>query len=367
MIVDSGGGTVDLTMSKLLNENQLGEVSERTGDYCGSAFIDNKFVEHLTTELGEEAINFLRKNYYGQMQYLVQEFCQHVKFPFTGEDTSFAYDMDLEVVSHMLIQRLSEEQRRRMEDANWLIKLDYETIKRMFDDVIDRIIGLIKLQLENFREECSAMFLVGGFSQSEYLQGRIRREFEGRRIHVPTVPIAAVSRGAAIYGLSFRNLDDVGEDDDYMSVIDSRILRYTYGIKIYSPWREGDPPERRGEHFRFHIIGGEGETDMKARRGTSVRTNEGITFYRRPTIPTQTREEFDIYYTRNYEANYCDEAGTRLLGRLIINWPDAHLGLERLIIFTLTFGRMEITASARNEKNGQSYQTSFSIEPEEEE
>ena len=55
-----------------------------------------------------------------------------------------------------------------------------------------------------------------------------------------------------------------------------------------------------------------------------------------------------------------------LLGKLIIYWPDVHLGLDRPTTFKLAFGKAEITATAKNEKNGQNYQTSFKIDPEEE-
>jgi hypothetical protein len=251
-----------------------------------------------------------------------------------------------------------------MEDAEWLIKFDYETIKSMFDQVIDRIIRMIHVQLENCQETCSAMFLVGGFSQSEYLQRRIRQEFKCYQIHVPTNPIAAISHGAAIYGLSFKNVDDDIDDelDDLMFVIDSRVLKFTYGIKIFSPWKPEDPEDRKEELFRFHIIG---ET-KKAKKGTSVRINEEFTISNiKPTLPFQTRGEFEIYYTRNYEAKYCDEPEMKRLGKLLIDWPDVHLGLERPTTFKLAFGKMEFTATAKNEKNGQNYQTSFKIDSEE--
>ncbi|CAB5381347.1 unnamed protein product [Rhizophagus irregularis] len=44
MIVDCGGGTVDLTTRKLIDNKRLGEITERIGDFCGSTFIDNEFV-----------------------------------------------------------------------------------------------------------------------------------------------------------------------------------------------------------------------------------------------------------------------------------------------------------------------------------
>ncbi|GBB88784.1 hypothetical protein RclHR1_01540007 [Rhizophagus clarus] len=352
MIVDCGGGTVDLTTRKLLNENQLGEITERAGDYCGSSFIDKAFLDHLKKILDNRPIDLLRDNYYGQMQYMVQEFCQNVKFEFTGDDLNFCYEMDLMEVSPIIAQYVSDEVRERMEEIEWLIKLDYETIKSMFDPVVERILRMIRVQLENCSEKgsrCSAMLLVGGFSQSGYLQKRIKEEFSDHRDHpginisVPTNPIAAVSRGAAMYGASFaRSVNDMDDDemDGLMFVIDSRVLRFTYGIKVFNS---------EDSAFRFHPI---------AKKGTIAKINEEFPANVRPTLPFQKIGIFEIYYIDKYEANI-DDPGLRLLGKLKIDWPDKHRGINRPTTFKLAFGKMEITAKASNDINGQNYQTSF--------
>ncbi|PKY58081.1 actin-like ATPase domain-containing protein [Rhizophagus irregularis] len=355
MIVDCGGGTVDLTTLKLLNENQLGEITERAGDYCGSSFIDNAFLDHLRKILEDRPMDLLRENYYGQMQNMVQEFCQKVKFEFTGDDLTFNYEMNLTEVAPVIAQYVSDEVRQRMEEAEWLIKLDYEAIKSMFDPIVERILRMIRVQLENCHEkgsQCSAMFLVGGFSQSEYLQKRIKDEFldhkdhPGISISVPTNPIAAVSRGAAIYGVSFanfvNNMNDDDEMDGLMFVIDSRVLRHTYGIKVLNP---GDSA------FSFHPI---------AKKGTIAKINDEFTAKVKPTLPFQKSGVFEIYFVDKYEANL-DDPEMRLLGKLKIDWPDKHLGLNRPTTFKLTFCRMEITARASNDINGQNYHTSFEI------
>jgi hypothetical protein len=89
MIVDCGGGTIDITTRKLLGNNRLGEVTESTGDFCGSTFIDREFIKFLCNILGKRAIDLFRNNCYGQFQYLINKFCQLVKFPFTGDDSEF--------------------------------------------------------------------------------------------------------------------------------------------------------------------------------------------------------------------------------------------------------------------------------------
>jgi sugar (pentulose or hexulose) kinase len=107
----------------------------------------------------------------------------------------------------------------------------------MFDPVVNKIIRLIHLQLSNAQEECPTMILVGGFSESKYLQKRIREEFQHRvkNISVPNQPIAATLRGATLYGLSLMNSYSDNFDNLHY-VISSRILKYTYGIKVRNYW-----------------------------------------------------------------------------------------------------------------------------------
>ena len=91
-----------------------------------------------------------------------------------------------------------------MKEKEWMIKLDFNIIKSIFDPIVDRIIEMIRVQLDNSLGKCSAIFLVGGFGQSKYLQKRIEEEFSQlvENISIPNQPIAAVLRGAAIYDTS---------------------------------------------------------------------------------------------------------------------------------------------------------------------
>ncbi|GBB95725.1 hypothetical protein RclHR1_00260030 [Rhizophagus clarus] len=360
MIVDCGGGTVDLTTRKLLDNKQLGEVTERAGDFCGSTFIDKEFLKALRKILGDHAIDLLRDRHYGQMQYMIQEFCRHVKLPFSGDRSEFTkYELDLEDVVPVVMEYMTEEIREKMEDIDWLIVFEYDDVKSMFDPIVERITQMIEAQLNNTRETCSAMFLVGGFSQSKYLQKIIKQKFQHQveKISVPTYPIAVISRGAALYGLSMKNsVYSLDKMNSLKFVINERILKYTYGIKVSPNWEVGDPIERRdsdGTIDKFCVI---------AQRGTVVRVNQEFTSVQLPVFPTQSAINFHIYFTAEYSAEYCDENGMEKLGNLLISLPDVHLGKNRPILFGLTFGRMEITATAKNQLNGQNYQTTLKLD-----
>ena len=98
LIVDCGGGTVDLTTRKLLNKDELGEITIRTGDFCGGTYVDQEFTNFLKAKVGETAMDLLKENHYGQYQYLIHEFCRNVKLSFSGvEDEYENYELDIEV------------------------------------------------------------------------------------------------------------------------------------------------------------------------------------------------------------------------------------------------------------------------------
>jgi hypothetical protein len=83
-----------------------------------------------------------------------------------------------------------------MEDAEWNVKLRFEDVKAMFDPVVEKILRLIEYQLR-LTDDCSALILVGGFSESKYLQSRVRQKFSTKvkLISIPPQPVTAIVKG----------------------------------------------------------------------------------------------------------------------------------------------------------------------------
>ncbi|RIA89728.1 hypothetical protein C1645_824439 [Glomus cerebriforme] len=184
-----------------------------------------------------------------------------------------------------------------------------------------------------------------------------RKEFQYRvqTISVPSFPIAAIARGAVIYG-SFINLDRLGFNrlNKLKFRITSRILKFTYGTELIKDRKEGvDPPHRKtydGKVYKFSPL---------VRRGEEIR-DQTFSFERKPEKAFQTSMKCAFYCTREYSAEYLDEPGMELLRVIEIELPDVHFGINRSIEFGLTFGQLEIIAFARNQNNGQQYQITFS-------
>jgi hypothetical protein len=85
-----------------------------------------------------------------------------------------------------------------MEDDEWEIELEFEDVKKMFDPVVDKILDAVSEHLDVCNNNVSAMLLVGGFSESKYLQERAKQKFNRRfhnKIFFPERPAVAALEG----------------------------------------------------------------------------------------------------------------------------------------------------------------------------
>ncbi|CAB5203896.1 unnamed protein product [Rhizophagus irregularis] len=308
MIVDCGSGTVELTTQKLLENHKLGEITERSGDYCGGYFVDDEFINFLGRKVGSSAIDHVRNNHYGQLQYMIQEFCGHVKFPFTGQQEDFIpFDLDLELLCPAIKQYIKGSELDEMENMEWIIDLNFDDVKAMFDPVIERILQLIRTQLNAIRS-CEAMILVGGFSQSKYLQRRIKQEFNQRNINIiiPAIPSITIVKGAVQYGLIDRLLDKI-------KIVSPRVFEKTYGVKVTRKWNSSDPIELKlsdGMINSFLRI---------AKRGDEIPSDTGISMIFSSSFIS--RNNLDLFVTDEHNVKYCNSPGVNLIGTLKIHTP----------------------------------------------
>ncbi|CAG8597322.1 8382_t:CDS:10, partial [Paraglomus occultum] len=334
LIVDCGGGTIDLTIRTLLQGKRISEITERTGGFFGSTHIDRAFSLYLARKVNLAAFRELKDNYYYQYQQIIRNFCEKAKIPFNGDEDEFEpYSLDIDRTCPALktiMKQMNVPEVEQLEDDKWTIDVEFEEIKEFFDKTIVQILGLIEQQLASAKCRVSAMFLVGGFGESQYLLSKIRENFSDRvpTIAVPAQPIIAIARGAVAYGLDMR-------------VVQTRVLKWTYGIEVSCPWQPGDPPHRRSRDGLQQTF------QRLAKRGTQVSVDEDFPIDLKPTHGAQTEMHFPIYYTSKDDSKYCDDLEMRRLGLLTIDLPATHDESERTVEFRLIFGQMELKAAAK--------------------
>ncbi|CAG8614110.1 5437_t:CDS:2, partial [Racocetra persica] len=302
LVVDCGGGTVDLTVRRLLPGGRIAETTERTGDFCGGTYVDDEFIKFLEEKAGKSAVKILKEKHYDQVNYMVHKFfCPEIKLPFSGKKDGFKIiEFDIEKKCPALIQYITGLERDNLEDDEWVIDLDFDTVKSFFDPVIRRILRLIALQLSKC-PDCSVLFLVGGFGESRYLQHRIKEEFGNQvKIAIPPNPSTAILRGACEYGLDTKT-------------VATRVLKWSYGVMVSKLWEVSDPASRmdsNGRIDKFYLL---------ASKGTEVDVEKEFSDSMVPIFPDQTSILFQFFYTTEYSATYCDEPHMRKLGSFRVN------------------------------------------------
>ncbi|UZO18463.1 uncharacterized protein OCT59_009776 [Rhizophagus irregularis] len=241
LVADCGDDTVDIILRKFPQNNKLDEITKRVGNPCGSKSVDKEFLHFIGRKVGFGALGKLKKYEYGQLQHLVQQFfCSRIKFKFNEDPKKFrTLKLKLQQYCPSLMQYVSGGNKEQMEEAGWIVKLDFESVKVMFDPVVDRVIKLIDDQLNDAKKRCRAIFLVGEFSESPYLLSRVREAFIDQVpiISVPEFPTVAVVRGAITYGLNVKPIHDLS--DEATSAISSRVHQYVGSgpfLDVISDW-----------------------------------------------------------------------------------------------------------------------------------
>lgn len=134
----------------------------------------------------------------------------------------------------------------------------HELCSEVFEPIVSEILRLIEVQRiqSSFLE---AIFLVGGFGQSDYLFKRIEEEFDKKEIKVFVPPRGelAVVRGAVYFGLNPQTVTE-------------HISRRTYGVETRMLFEnEFDPPE-------FAVIGADGKKYCRQRFNAYVRKGQSV-------------------------------------------------------------------------------------------
>ncbi|CAI2181652.1 4060_t:CDS:2 [Funneliformis geosporum] len=346
LVVDCGGGTVDLTVRTLKPDNTLEEETVRSGGLCGSTCIDQEFVKFLGRIVGQRALAEFKRENYGNLQKLIYKFfCPEIKLPFTGDPEKHEnIELDLEKNCPALMNFVCSEAKERLEEDDWVIDFDFEDVKKMFDPTVSKIIDLINAQLECLpKNKIKVMFLVGGFSESTYLYKRIKSALIHLvpKIIVPKHPIAAIVKGACYYGLN-------------KSVIKVRALKWTYGIEVndeYNPHHDPKELQIKGDRIlRF---------DPLASVGEKLRINDERSKEYKPLRKEQLTCTLKLLFTRLQNPRYSNEKGVHTLGQISIKFPHNSSGQDRPIKLFLKFAEEELNATARNVITNEVYHATF--------
>lgn len=351
MVVDCGGGTIDITVYRALSDQMLSEIAKGTGGPYGSTYIDKKFEKYLMERLNPEIVADYKLRY--PVSYItMMEDWEIAKCDFDPDDAreityiriSKQFDKII-AQKEGYLERLAQMQQG--DEDNIQIHRD-DMVQNIFNPILDNVIQVIEDQFKVLGyTPIDYIFLVGGFAKSKLLQKSIREVFGERvtEVIIPTRPEFTVLQGAVWFGLQ-------------PEILRMRKSRKTYGFRTALPFESGvDPDTKRIRpkeydkdlcNDRFAII---------VKNNESVAVDQIKTSIHVPQSPNQITMKLEFFATDKQNPRYIDEEGVHQVGELEIDIPHGSKSHDRKIKVSYHFGVTQIQVEAYDDETGEKYNT----------
>ncbi|HTJ69512.1 MAG TPA: Hsp70 family protein [Actinospica sp.] len=349
MVVDAGGGTVDITAYEKTADG-LTEIGYTDGGSLGSTYIDRQLLETvIPRRLGAEFVDTVKRKEPAAFAAMMDDW-ERAKREFEpGQKRPIILQL-----SHRLFRLLTDENRRRLgELQNGVddeIVISPDEITDAFDHVVRPLLKLVDAQNRKVgQRSLNRVLLVGGFAQSPYLQQRLREHLEPKvELMIPAYPSQAVLAGAVHYGLN-------------PATISGRRSRFTYGVGVAQPFDEmRDRPEDKVIRYdgtplcnnRFDVFVGAGDV---------VEPGHKVVRDYYPINAGQREMTLRLFTAETTDPRYLNDATCREVGNLTLDMSStaAMPPAGRRVEMTMHFGGTEVEATARDVKTGIELRTSI--------
>jgi hypothetical protein len=241
LVIDAGGGTVDITSYQVEAGPRLSELGTPTGDKAGSEYLNQFFVtDVLCDRFGPGFVAELRARYPREFYDLMGAWERAKRGVSATSTRPVPIQLPAKVYAHAVADGAAVKRiRARQGGVDTAIVIPADELRAVFEKAVGAIIEAVAEQLRHMRSAArrsrgEIAVLVGGFAESPYLQTRLRDylDGEGVQLHIPPRPSVAVMTGAAHFAYD-------------PSVIRSRRSPLTYGINAMSPFRKGIDPDSK--------------------------------------------------------------------------------------------------------------------------
>ncbi|EGY19895.1 Hsp70-like protein [Verticillium dahliae VdLs.17] len=280
LIVDCGGGTVDLIAYEVEDENPftVAECTAGSGDSCGSTALNRNFSNILRTKIRKMKLPDGSKTAGRVYAKCIMDFENRIKADFRNNGQKWAVDVGIE----------AEFPEAGIEEG--YMTFTNEEILQCFEPVVNRILELVRNQIIAIQAQNRTLqniLVVGGFGASEYLFQQIRLhvppQFQSKVVR-PMDSVAAIVKGAVTAGITER-------------VVTHRVARRHYLMATLQPFKEGYHPEA----YRVPSLDGKDRCKFTrqifVQKGQKVKIGEPVkvSFFRQ-VAPGATLMYEDILY-----------------------------------------------------------------------
>ncbi|XP_022802754.1 heat shock 70 kDa protein 12A-like [Stylophora pistillata] len=351
MVVDIGGGTLDVTAHEKQIDGTIKEIYKVTGGPYGGVKVNEQFKSLLDQIFGQQKMYDYRQQFPSDWLKLMSDFEIKKRGVRVVQQKETRIRLPRSFVSWVndavtvALKRYANGEIRILN--NEYLCLSSRVMVRQFQPVLEAMKDHLRLLLTEPRlSKVSVMLLVGGFANSLILQDEITTEFSRRcSVVIPNDTSAAVVQGAVLFGKN-------------PGRIIQRVVCKTYGADCCREFVRDVHPDGK----KFVANGVEMCSDLLncfVKENEVVRLGQQVKSIYRPLYPDEKLVKYSFYAADNPNALLVTEAGVKRIGSVVVESPETWRGLERELEVSLYFGGTEITATARDISSGNTAQTTL--------
>ena len=348
IIVDCGGGTVDLTVHEMEGTGLLKELYKASGGAWGAIGVDREFENLLVKMFGIDfVVSFKNTKPAGWVDLMIA-FEAKKRTANPAKATPLNVSLPFSFIEHY--QKLKGHsveaaiKKFGNKDIRWssqgMLRLSPAAMHALFEPVIREIVRHIadlirKPELDGVKY----LFLVGGFSESPLLQNEIRRAFSNDlRIIIPQDVGLTILKGAVMFGLD-------------PTVVRVRRSGLTYGVGVLNRFIPSKHPEEKltkkdGTEWCTDVF------DTFVSVDQSIALGEKVSRKYTPAKSYQVSTVICIYCSDKEHVVYTTDPGVKRCGELYLEMPDITGGKARELEMTMMFGDTEIKVEATDLTSG---------------
>ncbi|CAL1261544.1 unnamed protein product [Larinioides sclopetarius] len=348
MVVDCGGGTVDITVHELLDkQGTLKELQKASGGPYGAIGVDMEFEKLLCDIFGEDFIQqFKSKRPTGYVDLMIAfEARKRNANPYKTNPLNISLPYSF-IEFYEKFKGSSVEsaiKKSSHKNVKWssqgMLRLEPSAMEGLFRRTVEKIRQHIESIINQKDIRIDDIFLVGGFAESLILQKEIKDVFSSRlKVIIPQGVSLAILKGAVLFGLD-------------PTTINIRRLRMTYGVGVLNRFIHGVHPREKlvikdGIQWCADVF------DKFVVNEQSVDIGDVVVRRYTPAKDGQSCSVIHIYCSEKDNIFFITDPGVKRCATLILDLSDSRFIQGREIQTQMMFGDTEIKVSALDVTTG---------------
>ena len=354
LVVDCGGGTVDIAAHKMDMDTKgeiiIEELASPNGGNHGGFAVNEQFESMLKDIFGPsvtgEDFKMIKEKHARQWMKMVWSDFEASKCSVKAGDTKAEINVQIHKSIREEVKKATGKSMQslveafRKNDVKWdsdedSIVLPYSTICSLYRPALANITKLIDDVLSQ-SGDVQMVLLVGGFAESSLLFDVVKESLAQRKPPIEVKrspqPVFSVAMGAVTFGIN-------------KDVIKSRVMKHSIGVEACVEFCEG-------EHDQKYLKESGGVKYCEkvfwylAKAKQSVYTGVPSEYSFRPLTEEQQKCVVAIYESLKEDVMYVDEDNCQSMGTIEINIPKCTEDESREIKLVIDFARTEYTFMA---------------------